>query len=75
MQSNQHDRFNSKSVEPIIQQDLLEIIVDELIDDVIEEKITGEILLEIIQKNQVSKIADENLIVHKDAVKIAEDIF
>ena len=45
MQTNQHDR---KFSEPVVSQDLFEIILDELIDDVIEEKITGEIMLEII---------------------------
>ena len=58
-----------------MQHDILEIIVDELIDDVLEEQITGDILLDIISQNEVSRIADQNAIVHSDAVKIAEDIF
>ena len=60
---------------PITRSDLLGVIVRELIDEVIEEKITGEIMFEIIAQNQLSKIADRNLILHRDAMAVAEQIF
>ena len=79
MQSNKDDHYFSNSVIstslPITRSDILEVVVRELIDEVIEEKITGEILLEIIAQNQVSKIADKNLILHRDAMAVAEQVF
>ena len=79
MQSNKDDHYFSNSVKPaslpITRSDILEVVVRELIDEVIEEKITGEILLEIIAQNQVSKIADKNLILHRDAMAVAEQVF
>ena len=32
-------------------------------------------MLEIISQNQVSKIADKNLILHRDAMAVAEQVF
>ena len=75
MQSNKDDHHFSNSNMLITKSDLLDVIVRELIDEVIEDKITGEIMIEIISQNQVSKIADQNLVVHRDAITVAEQVF
>ena len=75
MRSNKDDHYFSSSKMPITKSDLLDVIVRELIDEVIEDKITGEIMIEIIAQNQVSKIADKNLMVHRDAMTVAEQVF